>query len=259
MTSFVEEYRKDLGTSASLVVWTVLTLWLGLSGPFGTYEALPFWLRLGYWAVNIGVGMVVGSGARAFVAAVLAPMAFRKQVVISSLLSSFVTTPILYTFSVVLLRGWAPYVPSFFEVMVFVFSISFAVASFRKVFASLATDKPKFTEPELPAPAAKPLSRLLERIEPDLRGDLIAISVRDHYVDVQTTAGQSSLLMRLSDAIAEVGDVGGTQVHRSHWVAWSAVQGVEREAHKLYVRLPCGERLPVSRNHREKLEARGLV
>ncbi len=45
--------------------------------------------------------------------------------------------------------------------------------------------------------------RLFQRIAPEAHGDLISISVRDHYVDVVTSAGQASLLMRLSDAMAE--------------------------------------------------------
>lgn len=259
MTSFFEEYRKDLRTSASLVVWTTLSLWLGLSGPFGTYEALSFGLRMLYWAGAIGVGMVVGSGARAFVDVVLGQPDFRKAALLSAGLSSAISTPILFFFSVYMLRGKTPYVPSFLEVLVFVFSISLGVATFRKMIAVRKDEALVMADTADLTPLSNPMPRLLLRVEPSLRGDMISISVRDHYVDVLTTEGQSSLLLRLSDAIAEVADVDGGQVHRSHWVAWSAVQGVEREGHKLYLRMPYGTRLPVSRNHRDKVEARGLV
>jgi hypothetical protein len=101
--------------------------------------------------------------------------------------------------------------------------------------------------------------RLLRRIDPDLRGTLLTISVRDHYVDVETSAGKSSILMRLSDAIVEADPVDGAQVHRSHWVAWAAVVGVERVGGKLFVRLKSGQSVPVGKNHREKLARRGLI
>lgn len=74
-----------------------------------------------------------------------------------------------------------------------------------------------------------------------------------------TSAGPSSLLMRFSDAIEETLGVPGAQVHRSHWVAWDAVTGVEREPGKLFLILTDGSRIPVSRAHRDKLEERGLI
>jgi len=118
--------------------------------------------------------------------------------------------------------------------------------------AAGAADK---TEPADPPPGY----RLLQRLVPELRGDLVLISVRDHYVDVRTTRGQASLLLRFSDAMAEAGDVDGTQVHRSHWVAWDAVEGVNRAGGKVYLSLRNGGPVPVSRNHRAKLQDRGLI
>lgn len=96
-------------------------------------------------------------------------------------------------------------------------------------------------------------------MEPELRGALVSMTVRDHYVDVVTSAGLSSLLLRFSDAMDETEGVPGAQVHRSHWVAWSAVTGTEREPGKLFLLLSDGSRIPVSRAHRAKLEERGLV
>lgn len=89
-----------------------------------------------------------------------------------------------------------------------------------------------------------------------MQGALWAISVRDHYVDVRTSTGQASLLMRLSDAMAEAEPVEGIQVHRSHWVAWAAVAAAEREGARLFLRLQDGARIPVSRAHRPRVEAR---
>ncbi|MEM6374550.1 MAG: hypothetical protein AAF727_17510, partial [Pseudomonadota bacterium] len=47
--------------------------------------------------------------------------------------------------------------------------------------------------------------RLLNRLPAEQRGALIRISVRDHYVDIVTVQGVTSLLMRFSDAMAELG------------------------------------------------------
>lgn len=67
------------------------------------------------------------------------------------------------------------------------------------------------------------------------------------------------LLMRLADAIAETGGDTGMQVHRSHWVAYGAVEGLEREAGKtprLILVMSDGARVPVSRSHAAAVRAR---
>ena len=93
----------------------------------------------------------------------------------------------------------------------------------------------------------------------DHRGVLLAICVRDHDVDIQTTKRTACLLMRFGDAIAEAAPVEGAQVHRSCWVAWPAVEAVKRDGMKLFLRLSYGGRVPVSKNHRAKLEDRRLI
>nr|WP_255714076.1 LytTR family DNA-binding domain-containing protein [Pelagibacterium xiamenense] len=55
--------------------------------------------------------------------------------------------------------------------------------------------------------------------------------------------------MRLADAIAETDGVAGLQIHRSHWVAASAVAGLERRNGKTFVALRSGALLPVSRSY----------
>ncbi|MGQ0611211.1 MAG: LytTR family DNA-binding domain-containing protein [Paracoccaceae bacterium] len=92
----------------------------------------------------------------------------------------------------------------------------------------------------------------------DLRGDLICLSVKDHYVSVSTTAGMHDLLMRLSDAIAEVDPVEGMQVHRSHWVAMGQVTGGRRTADQAVLQMSNGTQIPVSRANLKAVEAAGL-
>lgn len=63
-----------------------------------------------------------------------------------------------------------------------------------------------------------------------------------------TDRGKTLLLLRLSDAINETAGEAGVQIHRSHWVALAAVSKVVRAQGKLFVELPDGRRLPVSRS-----------
>ena len=112
--------------------------------------------------------------------------------------------------------------------------------------------------PEAPADVMKAtvLPRLLRRIEPEYQGEIWAITVRDHYVDVQTSLGKVSLLMRFSDAVEEVDGVPGGQVHRSHWVAWAGVGSVARDGGKVTLQLRNGDQIPVSRVNRNKVYTR---
>lgn len=83
--------------------------------------------------------------------------------------------------------------------------------------------------------------------------------MEDHYVRVFTDAGESLVLLRLSDAIAEVQEVPGLQIHRSHWIARAAVARMERLPDgRLRLHLVNGSVLPVSRTFAKQVREAGL-
>ncbi|HYG27145.1 MAG TPA: LytTR family DNA-binding domain-containing protein, partial [Caulobacteraceae bacterium] len=63
---------------------------------------------------------------------------------------------------------------------------------------------------------------------------------------------------RFSDAVRAMG-ARGVQVHRSWWVARSAVTGVEREGDRHVLRLTGGVRAPVSRTYGLAAREAGLI
>jgi len=67
------------------------------------------------------------------------------------------------------------------------------------------------------------------------------------------------LLLRLSDAVAELDPTLGRQVHRSYWVTRRAVSSVERERYRVRLVLSNGARVPVSRTFLPKLRADGWL
>nr|WP_301270752.1 MULTISPECIES: LytTR family DNA-binding domain-containing protein [unclassified Roseobacter] len=93
-----------------------------------------------------------------------------------------------------------------------------------------------------------PPAPLLDRLPLEKRGPLVALSVEDHYVRVRTTKGEEMVLMRLTDAIREVGATAGLQVHRSHWVALDAVRSARREGDRAILTMSHGGDIPVSRS-----------
>jgi LytTr DNA-binding domain len=100
--------------------------------------------------------------------------------------------------------------------------------------------------------------RFLERLPLKLRGaTLYAVSAEDHYLRIHTSRGTDMILMRLSDAIAELDGIEGSQVHRSWWVARDAIEDVARGEGKATFTLKGGTEAPVSRTYAKALREAG--
>ena len=264
MTSFREELALALRGHATPLVWISLTVILGLSGPLGTVEDCALTHRMLFWSTSVGALILLNAVFRAFVHGVLgwrhiqrdiplialgvAAMSFlpfravaQGQIVVSHpILTSTASETLVFLFLTALGIGCYTYLAH----------VEPAGAVVPATPGSVIDGEVRPPEPELPP--------LVQRLDPAIRGTLVSITGRDHYVDVRTVAGQGSLLMRFSDAIREAAPQDGAQVHRSHWVAWDAVSGVERDAGRLYLRL--GEaRVPVSRANRVLLAKRGML
>lgn len=258
MSAFAHRFKQEISSGVSLMFWAGLVLFVAMTGPFGTYAAYSFGQRLLAVAPLLAAIMLVGVAIRVLVFSTLPPWRFRWASALNAGLASLIIAPMLDQFLHQIPPTDTVSYPGLGELMLLVFSLG--LSSLRRSVASEPAAPPVAPEAEPePEPEAPRLPRLLQRLEVDAPGALWSISVRDHYVDVQTSCGVTSLLMRLSDAMAETDPVEGDQIHRSHWVAWEAVQGIEREGAKLFVVLAGGSRLPVSKNHRDKLVARGLL
>ncbi|MFD0916345.1 LytTR family DNA-binding domain-containing protein [Pseudahrensia aquimaris] len=88
---------------------------------------------------------------------------------------------------------------------------------------------------------------LMDKLPLAKRGPVLALLAQDHYVEIVTERGSELVLMRLSDAIALVGDQLGLRVHRSAWVALDAVESVGREQRRAFAVLRNGQKVPVAR------------
>ncbi|MCW5744888.1 MAG: LytTR family transcriptional regulator [Alphaproteobacteria bacterium] len=106
-----------------------------------------------------------------------------------------------------------------------------------------------------PTPASTQSDAFLRRLPAPLGRDLLALEMEDHYARVHTALGSTLILLRLRDAVAELGDDSGLQVHRSWWVAHNAVAHTERDGGKLVLVLRNGLRVPVSKTYRDAVKA----
>lgn len=255
MRSFLYEYVRVFRTALPYVVWFVLTAVASISGPFGNHDT-PLGTQAPVWAGAFAVAVAVWVSVRLLVRTVLRVRDRRAAALLTGGLSALLVAPPL---DIVLhWNCWAdlPHLPGLAELMFLIFAVSAGAEALHDGASADTSAGNAPPEPEAPLPT---LPRLVQRLPQDLRGELLSISVRDHYVDVRTDKGTGSLLMRLSDAMAEADTVDGAQIHRSHWVAWAAVDRGERAGGKLFLVLRDGARVPVSRNHKDKVAARGLI
>ena len=88
----------------------------------------------------------------------------------------------------------------------------------------------------------------------ELEGDVIYLKSEDHYVYVHTVTGCSLIKMRLSDAVAGLGDR-GVQVHRSYWVSRRHIQELVKRDRQVLLRLTRNHEVPVSSRYREVVRA----
>lgn len=105
-------------------------------------------------------------------------------------------------------------------------------------------------------PTAPPI---LRRLPLEKRGELISMTVEDHYVTIFTTRGRAMVLLRLSDAVDETAPVAGLRVHRSHWVALDQVRSARRSGAKVILTMSDGRDIPVSRTYVPLVKEAGLL
>lgn len=245
------EMQRLAGSRAVWIGLVAVGVILGLAGPFGTAGTLPAAGLMAYWVAVAAVGFFLGTGVATLTAEVL--RAARAPRWPSVLVAGAVTG--LANLSALLLINWlvfrlSPTDPAYLWALapnVVIISMIIA-AAFVAIEDHLA-----------PRTSAAAPPRILDRLPLDKRGALLSLSVQDHYVEVVTTKGAELVLMRLSDAMAEVGDTPGLQVHRSHWVALGAVRAARRDGARAILTLSDGRDIPVSRTYLPAIREAGLL
>lgn len=232
---------------------------LAIAGPFGTFASMGLADRALFWGAVTATAFLMAAGFAFVLDRYLSHLTTLRRAVIMGLAMAIGFTPFLHGIKLVFLDGRpSPLGPLGMAVAVFV--VPLAVGMVRAWPEPARTAAPPDPDPD-PAPAPDPVAeqavadvgeavpeqRLIDRLDVSVRGRILTVSGRDHYVDLRTDAGEAALLMRFSDALRELDGVEGAQIHRSHWVADAAVLGLERRAGKLVVVLRSGPSLPVSR------------
>lgn len=253
--SALREWRRHFGQPVTIIVMLAAAIVLTLVGPFDTDERLRFAPRAVYWAA-----IVVSTYSVGFLLSEFIRQRWRGTLShVSLILLTGLATGTGVSLCVIAINYAAfAYLPSFDELPALIGTIFPVAVVIALVFDVLATHLAR-REPDTPTTATPPPPPLLDRLPLDKRGRILALSVEDHYVRIQTDRGQEVVLMRLGDAIRETGDIPGLQVHRSHWVATDAVAAARREGDRAILTLTNQAEIPVSRRYVPQIREAGLL
>ncbi len=227
-------------------------LLLAVSGAFGTGQA-PLGLRLAYWVSMMLLGGLWGHAC-------------------SRLLERFVDLDerpwLLVLILTATISGPLP-VAVWLATGLFFSNRIFPVAALPQMILPVAlitlavSAVSVFVEKARPVqthvgPAGSAPARFLDRLPFKFRdAALHAVQAEDHYLRIHTDRGSDLILMRLSDALAELEGLEGAQTHRSWWVARGAVRNVARGDGRAVLTLDGGIEAPVSRRYARALRAAG--
>jgi hypothetical protein len=232
---------------------------LGWLGPYGTYGCLDVADRFALWMLrSLLVGAVCLAAFQLLTATTTGsswpPL---KQALASVLIAS--VPSLLIGFALAAVFRHVPASPLQIVDLYGRVMIVTAVVGIPLLLARMPSAR-GYPAPPLRAPATIPGgSSFLRRIPARLGTELLYIEMEDHYLRIHTKLGNDLILCRLSDAVGELGETMGCQVHRSYWVSRHAVAGVERDRHRRWLVLTSGTRIPVSRTYLPVLREAGWL
>lgn len=224
---------------------------LAVSGAFGT-GYLSIGSGIAYWAGLAALGTAIGI----LVSRRLIPRPWlaTKPWFAWGLIALAIALPM--TLVVALLGSLLHHRPFRLGLIFEVFPATLATTAAMTALAFLL--RPRGPEETHAAAEGAPPAKFLARLTAKLRGgELLAVEAQDHYLRLHTDKGDDLILMRLTDAIAELEGIEGARTHRSWWVAKSAVIGAERGDGRATLTLKNDLEAPVSRAYSKSLRDAG--
>ena len=235
-----------------LIVAGVAGLLLALSGAFGSGGA-PFALRLGFWLPVMLLGGLWGHVCSWQVQRWVDPD--ERPWLMVAALTAAITGPVCLLVWLAMGLVFEGRVLPLRVLPLLILPVAAVTAAIAAINVFLGRAQPVQTHA---APVGAPQARFPDRLPPRLRGAVIrAVQAEDHYLRIHTDRGSDLILMRLSDALAELEGLEGAQTHRSWWVARDAVREVARGDGRATLTLDGGLTAPVSRKYARALREAG--
>ena len=242
----MREWRQ-LGKWRGLLKALAFGALLGVTGPFGSQNALTPAVRYPFWLVLALAGFGAAAAAERILSSTVTGKGKAVRIVAVAIASAVPMTFIVaWAFSVV--QQGRTYSPGqLLALFPFVALVQLLIA------LVLYPDEPvtgaAAPPDEQPGAAPEYPPEFLSKLPPAMRRDILALEAEDHYVRVHTLHGSALILMRLADAAAVIDPRLGLRVHRSWWVAREAVRALESTAGRTIIRLVDDTAVPISRTY----------
>jgi hypothetical protein len=243
-----------------LTIATLAGVFLGLIGPFGTWES-PGGLavRIAYWTSMFWTGSVI-FGLTVVPATVIATRLGFPRLFSAAAASIGACIPVAALVALIARQLWPgsreiPPLSWYGYTLLVSLPLAVGYAAWRGSTPAKTADRAPSSAPS-PEPAG---AGFLSRLPPQLGRDLLCLQMEDHYVRAHTPLGSALVLLPLKDAIAELGDAAGLRVHRSWWVARSALERPVSDGRNLKLRLVNGLEVPVARSSVAEVRAAGWL
>lgn len=243
----LREWRAEMAKPATLPVLVGVAVLLTIIGPFDTDARLRTVPRFAYWLAMAAITYSIGIIVSAVIQHMAKGMSHWPRLALTALCIGVCVTGGVLMLNLAVFGVW----PTGYALWASVANVM-AIAVVITYLLSLQPDAAPVDA--TPAPPV-----LQDRLPLDKRGAILSLTVEDHYTRVRTTKGEHLLLMRLSDAIKEMGDTPGAQVHRSHWAAWDHVSAARRDGDRAILTLSDDSEIPVSRSNLSKIKDAGLL
>lgn len=249
----LREWHRSITKPMVWAVFAAIAAILALIGPFGTQGVLNLPTAFAYWLMITVVGYSVGVLVNGYADARVSPNPSLAGVILRGCVIGICVSCIVFSLNLLVfgLQSTASGIAVFVATVIAIAIIITWLLHMLFNAASPALSASATASSKQPA--------LLDRLPLEKRGTLRSLSVEDHYVRVRTDKGEELVLMRLSDAIREANPIVGTQVHRSHWIAFDAVKSATRTKGRVILSLADGTNIPVSRANLPKIKEAGLL
>lgn len=241
----------------SVAVVAALGAFLTFTNPFSATGSLPYWGGFFYWTLLVGEGWFGGSWIAAGIKRAFPRVNLIANRIIATVLVALMVSATIILIQLAIRQPMSPsYWPTLFGLVLGI-SVGVAAVSWL-VDRAFADQRPGAVTHAAPN-GVQPV-RFAERLPAKLKGAVIyAVSAEDHYLRLHTSKGADLILMRLSDAIAELEGLEGAQTHRSWWVARDAVESTRRDGDKFVLVLKGGVEAPISRPNVRALREAGWL
>jgi hypothetical protein len=236
----------------------------GFMGPFGTYLRGSLFYRVGHWwVILLGAYLLLRPAILGLEIVARRIGLPPTQVVFWGVVLSCLPLAALWRFvgqdEFRSLSGFSGVIPFALLAAMTVLAVSRWAANLKVPVQPAPGERPTGPPLTIDADEARVTEPPLIRRLPGFQGPILALQSEDHYVRVHGPHTSALVLLRLRDAIAEMGQLAGEQVHRSWWVASDHVASVTSDGRSYSVVMSNGMTVPVARGSAERLRQAGLL